>query len=132
MRALHVASTLLAAAIMLVPAAHAQRPGGAGARAGAQERRTEMRERLKAMSPEERKAAMDKAKERRESRRESQRESQREQLSPEQRAWARARATESRRVREGVAAGTLTRESAAEQLRAWRKANPRPGSGSGE
>lgn len=128
MRALHVASTLLAAAIMLAPAAHAQRPGGAGARAGAQERRTEMRERLKAMSPEERKAAMDKAKERRETRRES----QREPLSPEQRAWAQARATESRRVREGVAAGTLTRESAAEQLRAWRKANPRPGSGSGE
>lgn len=128
MRALHVASTLLAAAIMLAPAAHAQRPGGAGARAGAQERRTELRERLKAMSPEERKAAMDKAKERRETRRES----QREQLSPEQRAWAQARATESKRVREGVAAGTLTRESAAEQLRAWRKANPRPGSGSGE
>jgi len=126
MRALHVASTLLAAAIMLVPAAHAQRPGGAGARAGAQERRTEMRERLKAMSPEERKAAMDKAKERRE----TQRETQREQLSPAQRAWAQARATESRRVREGVAAGTLTREAAAEQLRAWHKANPRPGSGS--
>ncbi len=118
-------SALIAAILFTAASAHAQAGAGAASTAGtpdrraaAQERRAEARENLKNMTPEERKAALAQAKERREERREN--------LTPEQRAWAQALATESKRIQDGVKGGTLTRESAAAQLKAWREANARP------
>lgn len=97
-------------------AATSGRPG-----AGAAERRSEMRDKLKGMSPEERKAAIDRAKDRRENRRDN--------LTDAQKEWLKAQNAELKSTRDAVKAGTLTRESAAQQLKAWREANPRPKAG---
>jgi len=78
------------------------------------ERRAEMRERVRDASPDERRAAMEQRKERREN------------LTPDQQEWAKAFAEQMKSVREGVREGTLTRESAAAQLKAWREQNARP------
>ncbi|AMW05717.1 hypothetical protein [Gemmatimonas phototrophica] len=131
----HLTRTSALVAAMVLTAATAQAQGAAGAagraagqerRAAAQERRADAREnlgqKLKDMTPEERKAALAQAKERREERREERLEN----ATPEQRAWAQAMAAEGKRIQEGVKAGTLTRETAAAQLKAWREANPRP------
>ncbi len=118
-------SALVAAIVFTAATAHAQAGAGAASTAGtpdrraaAQERRAEVRENLKNMTPDERKAALSQAKDRREERREN--------LTPEQRAWGQAMSAESKRIQEGVKGGTLTRETAAAQLKAWREANARP------
>ena len=95
------------------------------ARAGAgQEQRQAMRDKLKSMTPEERKAALEKAKEKR--------AEHASKLSDEQKAWQKSYAAELKSTRAGVKAGTLTKETAASQLKTWRAANPRPkGTGGG-
>ena len=105
--------TALVATFLGASAATAQ-----GASGAAQERRTERREKLKHMTPDERKAALEKAKDHRENRR--------EHATDAQKAWAKLYGVEVKATREGVKAGTLTRESAAHQLQAWRAAHPRP------
>ncbi len=113
--------TLVAVTALLVSAgstAQAQ-PARGGARGpAAQEHRAELREKLKNMTPEQRKAALEKAKENRKDRVDN--------MSDEQKAWAKAYQAEVKATRDGVKAGTLTRATAAEQLKAWRDAHPHP------
>jgi peptidoglycan hydrolase CwlO-like protein len=73
---------------------------------------------LPTLTPEQRKAALEKAKENRADRR--------DKLTDEQKAWAKAYGEEVKSTHGAVKAGTLTRQTAAEQLKAWRDANPRP------
>lgn len=96
-----------------------------GARAGAgQEQRQDMRDKLKNMTPEERKAALEKAKENR--------AEHASKMTDEQKAWRKLYAAELKSTRAGVKAGTLTKETAASQLKTWRASNPRPkGTGGG-
>lgn len=113
----------LATALCSASALGAQtRPGpGPRARPG-QEQRAALRDRLKTATPEARKAALDKAKERRS-------EAGGRTASDEQKAWIKAMHAQRQTTHAAVKAGTLTRQSAAEQLKAWRAANPRPGRG---
>ena len=112
-----VALATLAGAVMFsVGTLHAQ-PGARAATA------KERRDKLKDMTPEQRKAAIEKAKENRKDHAAS--------LTDAQKAWMKAEAAEMKSVREGVKAGTLTKATAAAQLKAWRTANPRP-KGAGE
>jgi hypothetical protein len=110
-------SALVAIAVT-ASSARAQATRMGGSRPGAQEHRTELRDRLKSMTPEERKAALEKAKDRR--------EDAKKNATDEQKAWHAALQTQLKSTREAVKAGTLTRQTAASQLKAWREANPRP------
>ncbi len=94
---------------------------GTARRAAAVERRKEMREKLQAMTPEQRKDAMAKAKNRA--------AKHHKNLSPAQKAWDSAHRAEMKSEHDAVKAGTLTRETAAAQLKAWRASNPRPAKG---
>ena len=94
---------------------------GTARRAAAVERRKEFREKLQAMTPEQRQAALDKAKQRA--------AKHRHNMTPAQKAYAAARHEEVKSERAAVKAGTLTRETAAAQLQAWRAAHPRPAKG---
>lgn len=105
-------SSLTAGALQAQPAR------GAARGPAAQEHRAELREKLKNMTPEERKAALEKAKENRKDRVEN--------MTDEQKAWAKAYQAELKATREGVKAGTLTKATAAQQLKAWRDAHPHP------
>lgn len=101
--------------------ASAQAPRAGGGRPGAQEHRAELRDKLKNMTPEERKAALAAAKERRENAKNS--------ATDEQKAWRTALQAELKATHEAVKAGTLTRQTAAAQLKAWRDAHPAPKKG---
>ncbi len=103
-------TTLVGAALFSVGTLQAQPTTRAGA--------AERREKLKNMTPEERKAALEKAK--------ANRKEHAGKLSDAQKAWAKSEAAEVKSIRDGVKAGTLTKETAAAQLKAWRAANPRP------
>ncbi len=107
-----------AATILGVSSANAQATSGTRDPAAAQERRAEMREKLKAMTPEQRKVAIAAAKAKREARNAS--------LTDAQRAWQTSLNAELKATHDGVKAGTLAKETAAQQLKAWRTANPRP------
>ena len=102
-----VASLAFASVALAQSSTTTPRPGA--------DRRAEMRERVRELSPEERRAALQERKERREN------------LTPEQQAWSKAFAEQMKNARAGVREGTLTRESAAAQLKAWREQNARPG-----
>lgn len=108
----------LAATMIGVSTASAQVTTGARGPAAAQERRAEMREKLKTMTPDERKVAIAAAKEKREARNAN--------LTDAQKAWQKSLNGELKTTHDGVKAGTLTKETAAQQLKAWRDANPRP------
>lgn len=108
----------LAVSTLGASGAHAQAARGAGRGPAAQEHRAELREKLKNMTPEERKAALEKAKENRKDRVDN--------MSDEQKAWAKAYQAELKATRDGVKSGTLTKATAAEQLKAWRDAHPHP------
>ncbi|MEP6831913.1 MAG: hypothetical protein ABJB74_00910 [Gemmatimonas sp.] len=112
-----------AVAVVALSASSASAQAGPARRgpAAAPEQRAEMRDRLKAMTPEERKAALDKAKD--------QREHARANATEAQKAWVVAYNAELKSTHEGVKAGTLTRQTAASQLKAWRESNPRPAHG---
>jgi len=107
-----------AATMLGVSSMSAQAGTGARGPAAAQERRADMREKLKAMTPEERKVAIAAAKEKREARNAN--------LTDAQKAWQNSLSGELKTTHDGVKAGTLTKETAAQQLKAWREANPRP------
>ncbi|MEP6780449.1 MAG: hypothetical protein ABJC26_11215 [Gemmatimonadaceae bacterium] len=91
---------------------------GTARRAAAVERRTEMRAKLQAMTPEQRKEALKKAKHRA--------AKHRKNMTADQKAFAKARHAEVKSEAAAVKAGTITKETAASQLKAWRAANPRP------
>ena len=82
------------------------------------ERRKEMREKLKAMTPEQRKVARKKAKHRL--------AHHRKHMTAAQKTFAAARRSEVKSERSAVKAGTMTKEAAAQQRAAWRAAHPRP------
>ena len=110
-------TTFASAVVLFTGTAQAQvRTGGLTAQ--------ERRDKLKNMTPEERKAALAKAKENRKDRAAN--------LTDAQKAWMKAEAAEMKTVRDGVKAGTITKQSAAAQLKAWREANPRPKSSGDE
>ena len=116
-RSVMTISTLFAIALT-ASAASAQPPRAGAGRPGAQEHRAELRDKFKSMTPEERKAALEKAKERR--------GELKNKATDEQKAWRAALQAELKGTHDAVKAGTLTRETAASQLKAWRDANPRP------
>ena len=118
MRYKFISIAAFAATILGVSAASAQATSGARGPAAAQERRADMRVKLKAMSPEDRKVAIAAAKEKREARNAN--------LTDAQKAWQTSLTGELKTTHDGVKAGTLTKETAAQQLKAWRTANPRP------
>ena len=91
---------------------------GTARRAAAVERRKELREKLQAMTPEQRKAALAKAKHRA--------RKHHKNMTDAQKAFAASRRAEVKSEAAAVKAGTITRETAAAQLKAWRAANPRP------
>ena len=105
-------------AAMNIARAQTVTTAGAEHRAAAAEHRKEMHERLQAMTPHQRKHALARAK--------HHRANHRRNLSPAQHAWETARRAEAKAERAAVKAGTLTRDAAAAQLRAWRAAHPRP------
>ncbi len=111
------------ATMLVVSTASAQVTASARGPAAAQERRADMREKLKAMTPEERKVAIAAAKEKR--------EAHNANLTDAQKAWQKSLNGEQKTTHAAVKAGTLTKETAAQQLKAWRAANPRP-SGAGK
>ncbi len=113
-----LALTALAVSALGAGAVSAQPARGAARGPAAQEHRAELREKLKNMTPEERKAALEKAKENRKDRVDN--------MSDEQKAWAKAYHAEVKSTREAVKAGTLTKQTAAQQLKAWRDAHPHP------
>ncbi|MDX2194479.1 MAG: hypothetical protein NW201_14130 [Gemmatimonadales bacterium] len=132
-----VALTLIGLALVAGPVA-AQGPGpAAGGRppfAGA-EGREALRERMRTMSPEERRALRDQMRERRQNLTPEQRaqlQQRREErlaaLPPERRAYVQQLQAERARLRAQVEAGQLDRRSAGQELRQWRQANrpPRP------
>ena len=98
--------------------ASAQPPRAGAGRPGAQEHRAELRDKLKSMTPEERKAALAAAKERR--------DEAKKNPSEENKAWRTALQAEIKANHEAVKAGTITRQTAAAQLKAWREAHPAP------
>ena len=107
-----------AATMLGVSTASAQVTTGRHGPAAAQERRADMREKLKAMTPEERKVAIAAAKEKR--------EAHDANLTDAQKAWQKSFNGELKTTHDGVKDGTLTKETAAQRLKAWREANPRP------
>ncbi len=118
MRYKFISIAAFAATLLGVSSVSAQAGTGARGTAAAQERRADMRAKLKAMTPEDRKLAIAAAKEKREAHNAT--------LTDAQKAWQKSLDGERKSTHAGVKAGTLTKETAAQQLKAWREANPRP------
>ncbi|MEP6762747.1 MAG: hypothetical protein ABJB66_00485 [Gemmatimonadaceae bacterium] len=115
-----VLGALLTIGSAAVNTASAQTSTAAGTarRAASFEKRKELREKLQAMTPEQRKVALQKAKNRA--------KKHRANMTDAQKAYATSRHTEMKTEAAAVKAGTITRETAAAQLKAWRAANPPP------
>ncbi|MES2521454.1 MAG: hypothetical protein V4617_02065 [Gemmatimonadota bacterium] len=121
MRASILSVSAFVALALTASVASAQSPRAGSGRPGAPEHRAELRDKLKSMTPEERKAALAAAKERR--------DDGKRNASDAQKAHHAAMQAELKATHEAVKAGTLTRQSAAAQLKAWREAHPAPKKG---